>query len=95
MTTVIELIYAFSAIVFIASGLTMSGMGLRAYAETSRTSMLLLSIGFAIAVAGSAATLISAFMYGFENPRWLLMAKSSLITIGLLFVMYSIINYET
>lgn len=94
MSTVIETLYAMTTVVFIASGLAMSGMGLRAYVQTSRPSMLHLSIGFALAVAGAAATLISAFLYGFDNPRWLLLVKSSLITVGLLFVMYSIVNYE-
>ena len=95
MSTVIATLYAMTAVIFIASGLTMSGMGLRAYLETSRTSMLHLSIGFALAVAGAAATLISAFLYGFDNPRWLLLVHSGLITIGMLFVILSIVNYDT
>ena len=94
VSLVIELLYAVSTVVFIGSGLAMSGMGLRAYVETSQISMLHLSIGFALAVAGAAATMISAFMFGFENPRWLLLVKSALITIGMLFVIYSIVNYD-
>ena len=94
MLTVIEGLYALTTGVFIISGLTMVGMGLRAYVETSRTSMLHLSIGFSLAVAGAAATMISAFLYGFDNPRYLLMVKSALITVGLLFVMYSIVAYD-
>ena len=94
MSTVIATLYAMTAVIFIASCLTMSGMGLRAYLETSRTSMLHLSIGFALAVAGAAATLISAFLYGFDNPRWLLLVHSGLITIGMLFVILSIVNYD-
>jgi len=95
VSTVIATLYAMTAVIFIASGLTMSGMGLRAYLETSRTSMLHLSIGFALAVAGAAATLISAFLYGFDNPRWLLLVHSGLITIGMLFVIFSIVNYDS
>jgi len=94
VSTLIAALYAMTTVVFIASGLTMSGMGLRAYLETSRTSMLHLSIGFALAVAGAAATLISAFLYGFDNPRWLLLVHSGLITIGMLFVILSIVNYD-
>ncbi|MFC6722612.1 hypothetical protein ACFQHN_34815 [Natrialbaceae archaeon GCM10025896] len=90
----IATLYAMTAVIFIASCLTMSGMGLRAYLETSRTSMLHLSIGFALAVAGAAATLISAFLYGFDNARWLLLVHSGLITIGMLFVILSIVNYD-
>lgn len=83
-----------TSVVFIASGLTMSGMGLRAYVETSRASMLYLSVGFAISVAGATATLLSAFLYGFENPEWLLLVQSAFITIGMLFVIFSIVNYD-
>jgi hypothetical protein len=95
VSTVIATLYAMTAVIFIASGLTMSGMGLCAYLETSRTSMLHLSIGFALAVAGAAATLISAFLYVFDNPRGLLLVHSGLITIGMLFVILSIVNYDT
>lgn len=94
MSTVIEGLYALTSIVFIVSGLAMVGMGLRAYVETERTSMLHLSIGFSLAVAGAAATLISAFVYGFSKPRWLLLVQTALITIGLLFIMYSIVAYD-
>lgn len=94
VSTVIEGLYALTTIVFIVSGLAMVGMGLRAYAQTARTSMLHLSIGFSLAVAGAAATMISAFVYDFDNPRWLLLVQTSLITIGLLFIMYSIVAYD-
>lgn len=94
MLTVIEGLYALTTIVFIVSGLAMVGMGLRAYVETARTSMLHLSIGFSLAVAGAAATMISAFAYGFNRPRWLLLVQTALITLGLLFVMFSIVAYE-
>lgn len=94
MLTVIEGLYALTTIVFIASGLSMVGMGLRAYVNTARTSMLHLSIGFSLAVAGAAATMISAFLYEFSKPRWLLLVQTALITIGLLFVMFSIVTYD-
>jgi hypothetical protein len=92
--TVIEGLYALTTIIFIASGLSMAGMGLRAYVETAQASMLHLSTGFSLAAAGAAATMISAFLYGFDNPRWLLLVQTALITIGMLFVMYSIVAYD-
>jgi hypothetical protein len=95
VSTAIESVYALSSVIFIAAGLAMSGMGLRAYAQTSHGAMLHLSLGFALAVSGTAATLISAFLYGFTNTRWLLMVQTGLFTLGLLLVMYSIVNYET
>jgi len=84
-----------SSVVFIAAGLAMAGMGLRAYAETSHNSMLHLALGFSLAAAGAAATLISAFLYDFNNPRWLLMVNSGLFTLGILFVIYSIVTYDS
>jgi len=94
VSTVIELLYAGSSLVFILSGLTMVGMGLRAYIQTSRTAMLHLSVGFSLAVAGAAATLISAFLYDFSNVRWLLLVNSSFFTLGFLFVIYSLLAYD-
>lgn len=92
--TIVELLYAATTLVFIIAGLSMVGMAVRAYVETERKAMLHLSLGFSLAVAGAAATMISAFMTGFEGARSLLLVKSGLITVGFLFVMYSIVAYE-
>jgi hypothetical protein len=56
--------------------------------------MLHLSIGFSLAVAGAAATLISAFYNDFQGVRSLLLVKSGLFTLGFLFVIYSLVVYE-
>lgn len=79
---------------FIVAGLTMVGMAIRAYVQTERTAMLHLSIGFSLAVAGAAATLISAFMNDFEGAATLLLVKSGLFTLGFLFIIYSLVVYE-
>jgi hypothetical protein len=94
VTIVVELLYAVTTMVFVIAGLTMVGMGIRAYIQTSRTAMLHLSIGFSLAVAGAAATMISAFINDFEGTRSLLLVKSGLMTFGFLFVIYSLITYE-
>jgi hypothetical protein len=93
-TTIIELLYAATTLVFIIAGLTMVGMAMRAYVNTARTAMLHLSIGFSLAVAGAAATLISAFYNDFQGVRSLLLVKSGLFTLGFLFVIYSLVVYE-
>lgn len=93
-TTIVELLYAVVTLVFIVAGLTMVGMAIRAYVQTARTAMLHLSIGFSLAVAGAAATLISAFYNDFTGTRSLLLVKSSLFTVGFLFVIYSLVVYE-
>lgn len=89
-----ELLYGASTMVFVLAGLTMVGMAVRAYAQTSRRAMLHLSVGFALAVAGAAATMISAFVMDFHGTRSLLVVNSGLTTFGYLFVMYSLITYE-
>ena len=91
---VIEFLYAILTLVFVVAGLTMVGMAMRAYVQTSRRAMLHLSLGFALAVAGAAATMISAFLTGFDGARGLLLVNSGLTTFGYLFVMYSLVTYE-
>jgi len=94
VSTTIEFLYAGTTLVFIVAGLTMVGMGIRAYVQTSRTAMLHLSIGFSLAVAGAAATMVSAFLNDFSGARSLLLVKSGFLTAGFLFVMYSLVTYE-
>jgi len=92
--TVIEFLYVVSTLVFVLVVLTMVGMAMRAYVQTSRQAMLHLSLGFSLAVAGAAATMISAFLTGFSGTRSLLLVNSSLTAFGYLFVMYSLVAYE-
>ncbi len=94
MTLIIETLYAVLTLVFVAAGLTMVGMGVRAYAQTSSTAMLHLSVGFTLAVAGAVATMISAFLMGFDGVRSLLLVNSGFTTFGFLFVMYSLVTYD-
>ena len=94
VSAIIELLYVGTTLVFIVTGLTMVGMAIRAYVETERMAMLHLSVGFSLAVAGAAATMISAFLTDFQGTRSLLLVKSSLFTFGFLFVMYSLVTYE-
>nr|WP_282594365.1 hypothetical protein [Halorientalis brevis] len=94
MVEIVELLYAVSTLVFVVAGLTMVGMAIRAYVQTSRDAMLHLSIGFSLAVAGAAATMISAFLTNFDGAKSLLLVNSGLTTFGYLFVMYSLVTYE-
>ena len=91
---ILESLYAISTLVFVVAGLTMVGMAMRAYVQTSRTAMLHLSLGFSLAVAGAAATMLSAFINDFEGVRSLLLVNSGLTTFGFVFVMYSLVTYE-
>jgi hypothetical protein len=90
----IEIVYAVTTVVFAVAGLTMVGKGIRAYVQTSRTAMLHLSLGISLAVAGAAATMISAFITDFDGVRSLLLVNSSFTTFGFLFIMYSLVTYE-
>ena len=96
MPELVELLYAVTTLVFVVAGLTMVGMAIRAYVQTARQAMLHLSIGFSLAVAGSAATMISAFLLEFDGSyiESLLLVNSGFTTFGFLFVMYSLITYE-
>ena len=96
MPELVELLYALSTLVFVVAGLTMVGMAIRAYVQTARRAMLHLSLGFALAVAGAAATMISAFLLEFNGSyiESLLLVNSGFTTFGFLFVMYSLVTYE-
>jgi len=91
---ILELLYAGSTLVFVLAGLTMVGMAVRAYRETSRRAMLFLSVGFGLAVVGAAATMVSAFLTNFEAARSLLLVNSGMTTFGFVFVIYSLVIYE-
>jgi hypothetical protein len=68
----IEITYIILSVVLAATGLTMVGLAMRAYLQTSRRSMLVLSIGFSVLVAAAIATTFSAFLTDFQNSRMLL-----------------------
>lgn len=86
----IELTYILLSVVLAATGLTMVGLAMRAYLQTSRRSMLVLSIGFSILVAGAIATTFSAFLTDFHNTKLLLTVNYGVSTVGYLFVIYSV-----
>jgi hypothetical protein len=96
VTNVLEILYAVITLLFVGAGLSMVGMAVRAYVQTTRRSMLHLSVGFSLAVAGSAATMISAFLLDFDGSylESLLLVNSGFTTFGFLFVMYSLVIYE-
>ena len=94
MVNTVEILYSISTLIFVVAGLTMVGMAIRAYVQTSRQAMLHLSLGFSLAVAGAAATMISAFLNDFTGARSSLLVNSGLTTFGYLFVMYSLVTYE-
>lgn len=88
----IEILYVVFSLTLTATGLSMVGLSVRAYADTTRDSMLHLSIGFALVVAAAIGTTISAFLTGFTGARSLLTVNYVITTAGYLFVMYSIVG---
>lgn len=86
----IEITYIILSVVLAATGLTMVGLAMRAYLQTSRRSMLALSVGFSVLVAAAIATTFSAFLTDFENSRMLLTVNYGVSTVGYLFVIYSV-----
>jgi hypothetical protein len=90
----IEIPYIILSVVFAATGLTMVGLVMRAYLQTSHQSMLALSVGFSILVAAAIATTFSAFLTDFENSRMLLTVNYGVSTVGYLFVIYRVIGAD-
>ena len=93
VSAIVKVLYAASTLVLVGTGLTIAGMGLRAYRQTSQTAMLYLAAGFSLAVAGAAATMVGAFLTGFEGVG-LLFVNSGFTMFGFLFVLYSLVTYE-
>lgn len=89
----IEAAYVVISGVFLLTGLTLIGMGTKAYSETHRPAMVHLTIGFCLVVAAVAATMVSAFLTDFQAVRSLLLVQNGMSTLGLLFVVYSLITY--
>ncbi|MFB6146712.1 MAG: hypothetical protein ABEJ08_03400 [Halobacteriaceae archaeon] len=90
----ITITYAVSSLLLVGAGLTMVGLAVRAYVQTRRRAMVHLSVGFTLVVAAAAATVISAFLNGFEPVRSLLLVNSGTTTLGYVFVVYSLISYQ-
>lgn len=90
----LTLTFAVNSVLLVVAGLTMVGLAVRAYVYTSRSSMIHLSIGFTLVVAASAATVISAFVEGFQPAKSLLVVNSGITTAGYVFVVYSLVSYE-
>ncbi|MFW6003272.1 MAG: DUF7521 family protein [Halanaeroarchaeum sp.] len=88
----IEMLYVVFSLTVTVAGLSVVGFAVRAYAETTRRSMLHLSIGFALVVAAAIGTTISAFLTGFSAARSLLTVNYVITTAGYIFVMYSIVS---
>lgn len=92
--THIEHLFALTSILLAAAGFSLVIMAIRAYAQTSRRSMIHLSVGFTLIVAAAVATMISAFLNNFSGVRSLLLVNNGLTVTGYLFVMYSLITYQ-
>jgi hypothetical protein len=91
---VVEYLYLAATVVLVISGLTMVGMAIRAYLQTTRRAMIHVSIGFALIAAAAIATAISAFVTDFQAVRSLLVVNNGLSSIGFIFVVYSLIVYD-
>jgi hypothetical protein len=91
---VVEYLYLAATAVLVLSGLTMVGMAVKAYVQTTRRAMIHVSLGFALVAAAAIATAISAFINDFRGVRSLLLVNSGLSSLGFIFVVYSLIIYD-
>ena len=91
---VVEYLYIAATAVLVVSGLTMVGMAIRAYLQTTRRAMIHVSLGFGLIAAAAIATAISAFVTYFEGVRSLLLVNNGLSSLGFILVVYSLIIYN-
>ena len=92
--TLLETAYLATSGALVVAGLTMVALAVRAYRHTERRAMVHLSIGFALVVAATAATAISALATDFDNVKSLLLVNSGFTTAGYIFVVYSLLSYD-
>jgi hypothetical protein len=91
---VVEFLYFAATAVLVVSGLTMVGMAVRAYLQTTKPAMIHVSLGFSLIAAAAIATAISAFINDFNGVRSLLLVNNGLASLGFIFVVYSLISYD-
>jgi len=91
---VVEYLYLAATAVLVVSGLTMVGMAIRAYLQTSRRAMIHVSLGFGLIAAAAIATAISAFVTDFRGVRSLLLVNNGLSSLGFILVVYSLVVYD-
>jgi hypothetical protein len=91
---VVEYLYLAATGVLVLSGLTMVGMAVRAYLQTTRRAMIHVSLGFGLIAAAAIATAISAFVNNFSGVRSLLLVNNGLASLGFIFVVYSLVTYD-
>lgn len=90
----VEGLYLFATAALAVAGLTMVGLALQTYLDTSRQAMIHLSVGFTLVVGAAIATSVSAFLTGFNGVRSLLLVNTGLTASGFSFVVYSLVSYE-
>lgn len=90
--TPIEVAYLLFSGTLAAAGFTMVGMAVHAYQQTERREMFHLSVGFALIVAGVLSTTITTHIQGFDQPQLLLSVQYAVMSLGFLFVIYSIVT---
>jgi len=85
-----EIAYVALSVALVVVGLTLVAKSARAYVETERRSMLLLTVGFSLVVAAAVATTFSAFLTDFSNSKILLTVNYAVTTVGYLFIVASV-----
>jgi hypothetical protein len=91
---VVEYLYIAATGILVLSGLTMVGMAIKAYLQTTRRAMIHVSLGFGLIVAAAIATAISAFLNDFTGVRSLLLVNNGISSLGFIFVVYSLVVYD-
>lgn len=86
--------YVLSSTVLAGAGLAMAAHGVRAYRQTERRSMLHVAIGFTLLTATAIVTGTTAYSVGLSFPRSVLLFEQGVATVGVLFVLYSVVTYD-
>ncbi|MFC7228236.1 hypothetical protein N0B31_12545 [Salinirubellus salinus] len=77
----------------VTAGLLVAGLSARAYHRTQKVSMLHLAVGFTLVAAATLATVASLELAAAPLGRQVLLVEGAISTVGLLFVVYSVVTH--
>lgn len=90
----VEQVYLIITGAIVVAGIAMVWLSIRAYRQRPEKTFIYLSLGFALIVAATISTAISAYLTEFQSGQSLLLVNNGLVLLGFLFLVSSLIFYQ-
>ena len=85
-----EILYTVFSITVVVTGLLLVAISVKSYVRTERKDMIYLAVGLVMIVGSIIGTTVSAFILNFTRTQSLLATNNLIMTIGFLFILYSL-----